>query len=741
MHLLVTTSKSFLLLDTESGVWFPLDRGHGLYYGICSNAEHLFVAARNRSVSSDMPPSEERGEILIFDRTLQMCGSLQAPFPLRDLHEIAWQDGRLWATCSQDNMIAIHEGGKWEQWFPLGGTLDGPGDVNHFNSFMFERDRVWILAHNRGDSELLAFSTATRDLIERVALGHCAHNIWRENDQLFTCSSLEGKLMGNRGFLVETSGFPRGVAFCENRRYVGISAMAERKDRDFTTGKLVIFDRDWVRHKEIVLSDEGLILDIQLLPDGFRHVQADAANAPILKSSQGSSMQISANPDANTMSDLFYRSYEERNRGSRALIKSRLAAYQSFIAPLVMHERVAKAIDLGCGRGEWLETLGDAGFDAAGVDLDDGMLAACREQGLNARRADALTTLRELPAESMAVVSAFHVVEHLPFDEVRLLVSEALRVLQPGGLLILETPNPENLVVGATLFYQDPSHVRPIPPELLNFVTEFEGFHRKIVARLNEAPQLRSGADIELIDVLGGVSPDYAIVAQKNADAELLREFDRAFDGDYGVTLASLAHRYQIKQQSRAENLISAHLAQMEHRVAAQIARVEHGAAAQISNAETRLADQAGRLSAMENRVADFGQRTEQLEIRLAQAELHAAQLLLMQNSRSWRLTAPLRWLGVQARLLRRDGLTARMRAMVGKFAKSFAPAPAVVNEPSPPQMPQQAQLPPSEIADTEVNPPAITAPAEVALSELPARARKIYRDIKTANERNRETP
>jgi hypothetical protein len=118
--LLLTTSQSLLLLDTDSGLATRLDSGRGLYYGLARDGDHLYVAARNRLVSSDVPAADERGEILIFDRRLQPCGSLRAPFPLRDLHEIAWHGGKLWATASHDNLVAVYDGSGWQQWYPLG---------------------------------------------------------------------------------------------------------------------------------------------------------------------------------------------------------------------------------------------------------------------------------------------------------------------------------------------------------------------------------------------------------------------------------------------------------------------------------------------------------------------------------------------------------------------------------------------------------------------------------------------
>jgi SAM-dependent methyltransferase len=100
--------------------------------------------------------------------------------------------------------------------------------------------------------------------------------------------------------------------------------------------------------------------------------------------------------DAET--DDFYRAFEERNRGSRGSIRSRLRQYLPFIEPLKLIETEARAVDFGCGRGEWLELLQEVGFHAHGVDLDEGMLAACRKIGLQVTRRDAVSFLRELPS-------------------------------------------------------------------------------------------------------------------------------------------------------------------------------------------------------------------------------------------------------------------------------------------------------------------------------------------------------
>jgi SAM-dependent methyltransferase len=216
--------------------------------------------------------------------------------------------------------------------------------------------------------------------------------------------------------------------------------------------------------------------------------------------------------------DHFYRAFEEEFRGSRELIKSRLRFYLPFIEPLKQTPPCPKAVDLGCGRGEWLEILEENGFSALGVDRDDGMLAACRERGLASEKEDAIECLKRLPDASLAIVSGFHIAEHLPFADLRRLVQESARVLQTGGLLILETPNPENLRVA--------------------------GFARIKIVRLQEPAELRAKAAITLMDVLSGSSPDYAIIAQKDGAPTFWITDDKVFEADHGLRIESLAARY-----------------------------------------------------------------------------------------------------------------------------------------------------------------------------------------------------
>jgi O-antigen chain-terminating methyltransferase len=250
------------------------------------------------------------------------------------------------------------------------------------------------------------------------------------------------------------------------------------------------------------------------------------------------------------LSDNFYRAFEDKFRGSREDIIDRLKIYLPFVTPLIDIYEEASALDLGCGRGEWLEILSEVGVKARGVDLDKGMLEACTERGLNAELADALTSLRNLPDESQIVVSGFHIVEHVSFADWTEWINEAFRVLKPAGLIVLETPNPENLFVATRSFYLDPTHLNPIPPELLSFAVEFAGFSRVKILRLQEDKELANSSKISLTNIIKSASPDYSVIGQKPATMDLTEKFSSAFDIEYGLSLEMLLNKwdYQFEQ-------------------------------------------------------------------------------------------------------------------------------------------------------------------------------------------------
>ncbi len=186
------------------------------------------------------------------------------------------------------------------------------------------------------------------------------------------------------------------------------------------------------------------------------------------------------------LQDAMYSSLEDRFRGTREEIAQRLSVYLPRVAEVRRRTRGGPVLDLGCGRGEWLELMKREGWAARGVDCNRVMIQRCAEAGLEAEEADALDFLRRQKASTFGVITAFHVLEHLPFAKVLALLDEARRTLRRGGLVIFETPNPENLVVGACNFYADPTHRNPLFPPTLEFVLEERGFVQVEILRPNQ---------------------------------------------------------------------------------------------------------------------------------------------------------------------------------------------------------------------------------------------------------------
>ena len=185
-----------------------------------------------------------------------------------------------------------------------------------------------------------------------------------------------------------------------------------------------------------------------------------------------------ARPTDARLPDTFYLSFEDRFRGTRDDVKARLAVYLPIVTDAGAGTPARPVLDVGCGRGEWLEVLAGAGLEARGIDLNQAMVAESRALGLDAIAGDALAHVRALPDASLGAITGMHIVEHLEFAEVVALFDQCTRVLQPGGVAIFETPNPQNLLVGACQFYIDPSHQRPLHPDTLTFAAEHCGLCR-----------------------------------------------------------------------------------------------------------------------------------------------------------------------------------------------------------------------------------------------------------------------
>ena len=236
--------------------------------------------------------------------------------------------------------------------------------------------------------------------------------------------------------------------------------------------------------------------------------------SPRLESTQN----VEQNLEENWL-DQFYFDFENHFRGTKEDILKGQSAYLQYLQKSGVNFENKPALDLGCGRGEWLQALKSANIVAKGVDLNQIMVEECLHSGLDVVEQDAIEYLNLLEPESVGAITGFHIVEHLPFSTLVHLLDECLRVLISGGIAIFETPNPENLMVGSCNFYTDPTHRNPIPPHTLSFMLTQRGFVETTVLRFSP---LASSQDIKVIDpelrqVVESYykEQDYAVIGKK----------------------------------------------------------------------------------------------------------------------------------------------------------------------------------------------------------------------------------
>ncbi|HUB82208.1 MAG TPA: class I SAM-dependent methyltransferase [Bryobacteraceae bacterium] len=206
-----------------------------------------------------------------------------------------------------------------------------------------------------------------------------------------------------------------------------------------------------------------------------------------------------------------YARFAERFRGSEDYVNAGQQIYLPYF------EGRKNVLDIGCGRGEFLKLMRTAGVSAKGIELSAESVAICRSQGLEAEVADVYPYLGSLPEGSLDGIFCSQVVEHLPPDRLPELIRLCAQSLAPGGVIAIETPNPECLAIFATHFYLDPTHTRPVPHPLLIFYLEEFGVGNIEVKRLSPAkdsmPALNSLPE-DFRDAFFGAL-DYAVIGRK----------------------------------------------------------------------------------------------------------------------------------------------------------------------------------------------------------------------------------
>jgi SAM-dependent methyltransferase len=279
------------------------------------------------------------------------------------------------------------------------------------------------------------------------------------------------------------------------------------------------------------IDDLEARIDIERLTESVDRIQQENAALLRLLSGPKEESEAVAKASASDGRDSVSRLelFGEVERGSRAEVIEKLGAY------LAVFAGVGPVCDLGCGRGEFLELAKARGLEAYGVDSDEASVAACRALGLDARQEDLFEHLAGLPDAGLGGVFCSQVVEHLPPHLIPTLMQAVHRVLVPGGVAVIETPNPATFATHVHSFWRDPTHVRPVPEPALSFAARTAGlvvedvrYTSRVVYEQRLAP-VRTDARDEAIravaeqintiverlnDLLYGYQ-DYALIARK----------------------------------------------------------------------------------------------------------------------------------------------------------------------------------------------------------------------------------
>lgn len=215
--------------------------------------------------------------------------------------------------------------------------------------------------------------------------------------------------------------------------------------------------------------------------------------------------------------DNFYVHFERWFRGTQEEITKNQAVYLPYFTESKLNSKKLPVVDLGCGNGEFVKLLHDNDIRAIGVDLNETMISNVKSNGLEGVQGDAMSFLRKQKSKSFMAVTGFHIVEHIPFLDLVRIFDECYRVLAPGGFVIFETPNPENVIVGSCNFFNDPSHLHPLPPAFLDLVMKTRGFTKTEIKRLHPIKEQIQSQDPlvqEMAERFFGPQ-DYAIIAHK----------------------------------------------------------------------------------------------------------------------------------------------------------------------------------------------------------------------------------
>ncbi len=243
----------------------------------------------------------------------------------------------------------------------------------------------------------------------------------------------------------------------------------------------------------------------------------------------GSRVATSSDPFTPSLDAYKYVGFEDQFRGSREVIRARLESY------LPLFDRTQDVLDVGCGRGEFLDLLNARGLTARGIDLNHEMVEMCRARGLDVTEADAVGYLSGLEDRSLGGIFSAQVVEHLQPGYLLRFLELAFHKLRPGGRIVLETLNPACWVAFFESYIRDITHVWPLHPDTLKYLVIASGFTRTAIEFRSPVPEQDRLQPVALPE---GASPAFSDLAEafngnvEKLNARIFTYLDYAVIGD-----------------------------------------------------------------------------------------------------------------------------------------------------------------------------------------------------------------
>jgi SAM-dependent methyltransferase len=373
--------------------------------------------------------------------------------------------------------------------------------VQHETRDAVERAAATLLEHAAAlgtfHSELIVYLQQLTPYVDTKDLEHAAlaRRVHEDNREL-----IDGAMQQSRGVAAALS----GVGDESLKRFTSLLARVEQVAQAATLAQ----QTSLLVKREIERALAGRAAAGRDAEQAARTPVEDGA-ATVAGETPAAGGRLLQQAGADTLDAFKYVGFEDRFRGSRDEIRARLQQYVPLFAG------ASNVLDVGCGRGEFLELLGELGIPARGIDLNRGMVETCRALGLDVTAADVVSYLEGLEDETLGGLIAVQVVEHLQPDYLLRFLELAHRRLVPGAPLVLETINPGCWYAFFQSYIRDITHVRPVHPDTLSHYVTASGFKDVSVRYSTPYPEAH-----KLVKVEGGGPIERAL----NVNAERLNQ-------------------------------------------------------------------------------------------------------------------------------------------------------------------------------------------------------------------------